>query len=283
MVDVLTLTNGSVYPRIAWDSVIDDATIDSVSDNETDGAVEQVADWTSWTFWRPTPSGDAHVITMDLVGEPTVSAWAMAGHDADGLVGMDTWDGAAWVLHSEVIADGDGSVVYLVGDPVTTTKLRFRFASISFLSILWAGVDMILPEGVGTGWTDPQLALRAVTNPEVSRDGVHLGTAVEQWTANQSLSVNKVEATWARDYWQPFIRACSTRPFFLHWHRVDWPRSACLCTKPKFGGAAFSSNGFVDLEVSFDMDPGLDRRQTPISDAPALLTEGTDSAPLLLE
>lgn len=283
MVDVLTLTNGSVYPRIAWNSVLDAADINTVSDAETDGAVEQVADWRSYTFWRPTPAGDAHVITCDLDGEQVVDAWAMAGNDADGLVGMDTWDGAAWVVFAEKIANGDGSVVYLKGAALSTTKLRFRFASVSFVSLLWAGVDMVLPEGLRDGWSDPLLALRAVLNPEMSRDGIHLGTSVEQWTANLTMNIKSVEATWARDYWTPFIRACSTRPFFLHWNPVDWPASACLCTKAKFGSAAFSANGFVDLDVSFDIDTGFDRRQTPISDSPALLTEGDTSGPLLLE
>lgn len=281
MDDILPLPSESITPRIAWDSVLDDATLDSVSSNETDGAIEHVGDWTPWTFWRPT-GGGPHIITAELEGTPTITGWAMAGHDANGLIGMDTWDGSGWVLFAEVVHAGDGSTVYLVGDPVATTKLRFRFTEISFLAVLWAGSDMILPEGVGPGWTDPQLALRATLNPEVSREGVYLGSAVMQWNASQNLEIAHVEAAWARDYWLPFLRTCSTQPFFLHWNRVDWPSSSCLCTKASFGTAAFSSRDFVSLAVSFDVDPGLDRRMTPIDDAPALLLED-DSGPLLLE
>lgn len=282
MVDVLTLTNGSVYPRIAWDSVLDDATLSSTSDSETDGSLDQITDWKPWSFWRPTGSGP-FVVEAVLVGEPTINGWAMAGHDAVGLVGMDTWDGAAWVVFAEVIHSGDGSVVYLNGDPLTTTKLRFRFADVSFISILWAGVDMVMPEGVTSGWTDPDLALRADTNPEISRDGVYLGSAVEQWVATLSLDVKNLEATWVRDNWKPFLRTCSTRPFFLHWHKVDWPSSACLCTKAKFGGSAFSGKDFIDVSVTFDVDTGYDRRLTADTDNPALLTEETGGGPLLLE
>lgn len=282
MGDVLPLSNASTYPRIAWDSVLDDADLTSTSSNEDDGALDQVKDWTPWTFWRPTGAGP-HVIEAELDGTPTVNAWAIAGHDASGAIAMDTWDGAAWVEHSAVVAAGDGSVVYLVGDPVATAKLRWRFASISHLAILFAGSDLVLPEGVGPGWTDPVLALRAELTHEVSRDGVWLGAAIEQWRADLSLDLKHVEATWARTYWTPFLRACSARPFFLHWHRVDWPASACLCTGAKFGGSPFSANGFVDLSVSFTADPGLDRRLTPSDDAPALLTEPPGDGPLLLE
>lgn len=281
MDDVLTLGNGSITPRIAWDSVLDDATITSGSSVSTDGEVDQVADWILYTFWLPT-GGGTHYITCDLVGTPTVNSWAMAGHGASGLIGMDTWNGTTWVLHSEVVHAGDGSAVYLVGSAVATTKLRFRFATITHLSTLWAGTDMQLPEGVGNGWSDPVLAQRAETSPEVSRDGVYLGTSVERWMAKLSLDIKHVEATWCRDYWLPFLRTCSTQPFFLHWNNVEWPTSACLCTGNKFGGTQFSNNGFVDLNVTFDADPGTDQRLTPDDETPALLIEGR-TGPLLLE
>jgi hypothetical protein len=282
VVDVLTLTNGSVYPRIAWESVLDAATLSSASSSEVDGSLEQIADWKPWSFWRPTGSGP-YIVEAILDGAQTVNGWAMAGHDASGLIGMDTWNGAAWVVYDEFVHAGDGTVVYRNGDPISTTKLRFRFADVSFISILWAGTDMVLPEGIGPGWTDPRLALRADLNPEVSRDGVYLGSAVEQWVANQTLEVKNLEAAWVRDEWLPFLRTCSTRPFFLHWHNVDWPTSACLCTKAKFGGSAFGGKDFIDVSVSFDIDTGYDRRLTASTEDPALLTEETGGGPLLLE
>jgi hypothetical protein len=284
--DVLTITDTSTYPRIAWDSALDGATLtgaDSLASaaTESDGLVDHVADWTPWTFWRPVGTGPFS-ITAVLDGSHTVTGFALAGHDASGTVAMDTWDGAAWVELAAVSAAGDGSCIYLTGDAIATTKLRFRFATITYLAVLWAGEDMVLPEGVGPGWTDPLLALRAVTKPEQSRDGVWLGTTVEQWNARLSLDVKNVQDTWARDYWIPFLRACSSRPFFLHWNNVDWPSSACLCTKADFGGTAFTGRGFVDISVAFDADPGLDRRMTTDDDLPALLTEDASGA-LLLE
>jgi hypothetical protein len=279
--DVLTLGDSSTRPRIAWESVLDTATITSPSTAEDDGAVAQAADWRPWTFWRPTGAAP-HRLEAVLVGTPTVCGWALAGHDASGSVTLDTWDGTAWVAHSEVIAAGDGACLYVTGALIATTKVRLRFASISFLAMAWVGTDVILPAGVGPGWTDPVLALRAEINPEVSRDGVWLGAAIEQWTATLALDIKNVEAAWALDEWLPFLRQCSTRPFFLNWNTTDWPASACLCTGATFGTTAFSGNGFVDLSVSFRADPGLDRRSLPDDDAPALMLESSDG-PLLLE
>lgn len=282
MVDVLPIGDGSTTPRIAWDSVLAIADLSSASAVEADGVPEQCTDWLPWTFWRPIGSGP-HSIEATLDGMQIITGWAVAGHDATGLVGMDTWDGAAWVLHSEAVSPGHGSVIYLTGAAVATTRLRFRFAGISFLAILWAGQDLVLPDGIGPGWTDPLLALRATVNPEISRGGIWLGTAVEQWSASLSLEVRHVEAAWARDHWLPFLRRCSTQPFLLHWNHVDWPSSACFCTAAEFGSAAFSGNGLVDLSVSFMADPGSDRRIAPIADEPALLLEDAEGALLLEE
>lgn len=280
MPDILPLGDGSTTPRLAYVSVLEDAAITSASPEESDGAVDHVADWLPWTFWRPTGAGP-HVIEAVLVGTPTVNAVAIAGHDADGSVVVETWNGAAWVAFVDVIADGEGGCIYLTGTPVATTKLRFTFADITFLAVLFAGEDLILPEGLAPGWTDPQLALRGTTRTETTREGIWLGTAIEQFMAELNLSLKHVAVEWAQDNWIPFVRTCCAQPFFLHWHTEDFPESACLCTGAEFGGAPFSGKGFVDLSVTFKADPGLDRRLTPQEAVLALLIEEPEG-PLLL-
>jgi hypothetical protein len=249
-------------PRIAWDSVLDDATISTSGTTEDDGEAANAADWLPWTFFRPTGSAP-YSLEAVLDGTQSVSAWAMAGHDGTGAIAMDYWNGAAWVEHSTATGVGDSAVLYVTGATVSTTKLRFRFADLSYLAVLWAGVDMELPEGLRPGWTDPLLAQRAEINPEVSRDGVWLGASIERWDANLTLDLNNLDVEWVRDEWMPFLRVCSIRPFFLHWNAADWADSACLCTQAKFGGSPFSSVGFIDVSVSFMADTGYDRRNAP--------------------
>jgi hypothetical protein len=253
---------GSVLPRIAWDSVLGSATLTTAATNVAGGGVTNVRDWRPWSFWRPT-GGGPYTFDADLGGTKTVNAWALAGHDATGVVSLSTWNGAAWVVHSQVTASGDGSVIYLVGDPVSTTKVRFTFAALTYLAIAWTGLDMELPEGIGGGWTDPPLALRAKTSHEISRGGQWLGTSVEQWNARLSLKIDAVAIAWARTYWLPFLRKCATQPFFLHWNITDAPAAACFCTGADFGDAGFERQQFVSLSVTFDADTGYDRRLSP--------------------
>lgn len=250
-------------PRIAYDSVLAAATLTaSPATTEDDGAVTNCRDWLPWSFWRPTGSAP-WTLEADLGGTFTVNAAAFAGHDLDDTVGVDRWNGAAWVEVATTEAIGDGSVIYLTWTAVATTKLRFRFDSLSFLAILWAGQDFTLPEGLAPGWSDPVLAQRAKTTHEASRYQVWLGTVVETWDARLTLSIKDVEPSWVRATWLPFLRACSVRPFFLHWYEDAYPNSACLCTQAEFGGTDFSGIGFCSASVSFNVDTGYDRRNAP--------------------
>ncbi len=271
-----------VLPRIAYADVFTGATITSASSEDENGDVAQVADWTQWTFWKPTGAGP-HVIEITLASAQDVNCWAIAGHDASGLIGMDTWNGASYDLFSETtLASADGLVRYFTGDTVNTDKLRFRFASITFLAHLFAGEDIELPEGLGPGWQDPDIGLNPNLRHQSSRDKVWLGTVVDNWTLTQSISLRNVAQAWVRDTWKPFKRVCATQPFFLHWNQTAWPNSACLCTHAQFSGEPFSQPQFIDVGVSVQVDPGYSRTVAPDDTGEALLLESASGA-LLLE
>ncbi len=221
----------------------------------TDGAATNCRDWRPWSFWLPTGSAPWE-LTADLGGAKVVNCAAFYGHDLLNTVGVDRWDGAAWVEVATTEAAGDHRVIYLTWSDVATTKLRFRFDQLSYLAILYAGQDVILPEGVAPGWSDPILAQRAKTNVEMSRGGIWLGTAVEYWDAELTLALKNVDQAWVTTYWSPFVTACSVRPFFMHWHQTDWPNSAILCTQAKFGESPFSQIGFIDVSATFTADTG---------------------------
>ena len=250
-----------VFPRLGWASVLDDATLSAnPTDFAAESAVVNIRDGRAWSFWQPLPAGPVELIA-DLPGPRTTTYAALAGHDAAGAITVEIWTGTAWQTVATTTADGSGAVRYLTWPPAVTTRLRFRFDHLSFLSTLLAGEDLILPEGLAPGWSDPDLAQRPKLNAEISRGGVWLGARVEFWDATLTLNLKRLTPGWVRTYWRPFQRACATRPFVLHWHQTDWPDSACLCTNADFGESAFSTNGFIDVSVSFTAELG--RRGTP--------------------
>ena len=181
--------NSVTLPRIAFAAIPSTAIITSLSSTEIDGVLHNAFSWKPWNFWRPIGAGP-HEIEINFITERDVNSWALAGHDASGLIGCDYWDGANWILFNEyTIVEADGRVRYHHRTSVQTSRLRFRFEAITFVSILWAGVDLELPEGLTAGWEDPDIGLRAKLTHETSRDGVWLGTSVEQWIQQRSISL----------------------------------------------------------------------------------------------
>lgn len=249
-------------PRIAWDSLLGLATLTSSAPSAPGGGVANLRDGRPWSYWRPQGGGPVS-FQAEFPTPSAVSAWAVAGHDALGVVTLETWNGAAWVLHSQATALGDGAVLYGLGPTVLTTRIRWTAPTLTSLAIAWVGVDLVLPGGIASGWTDPVLALRPTLSQEISRGGIWLGNAVESWRARLTLTVTNVEIAWARAYWLPFLRRCATQPFFLHWNPVDAPASACLCTAAEFGDLAYAGRDLVGLSVTFDADPGFLPRLTP--------------------
>lgn len=250
-------------PRIAYQSQIIGATLTaSPATTEADGPVTALNSWRPWSFWRPT-GGGPYTLTAVFAASATITTASLAAHDATGAVTVETWNGSAWIAWLSATAAGDGRVLYLTGEARTTDRVRVTIASLTHLAVLFVGSDLILPEGIAPGWTDPVLAARAEQRVERTRGGVWLGAAVELWQAQLDLTLKSVTQEWARDTWSPFLRQCSTQPFLLSWYEAEWPNSGCLCTDAKFGSSAFSGRGFCDVSVSFDADTGLDRRALP--------------------
>jgi hypothetical protein len=255
--DAITLLPGTTLPHIAYDSVLEDATLSSAATTATDGAADNVLGWQEYTFWKPT-GGGTYTIEADLGGSYEVSCWAMHGHDALGTVAMDTWNGSAWVEHSTELADGSGDTLYLRGDTLTTTKLRFRIASLSYLAILFAGPELTPAMNVKPGgWSDPRVGALAVTEPETSRDGVWLGTTIRRWQCRQSVTLEDMAQSWVADYWRPFMTTCSAQPYFLHWHTADWPDGAAFCFDNQFSKPDFSRNAMMTVAVESTMSTGV--------------------------
>ena len=252
----ITLLPGTTLPHIAYDSVLESATLTSTATTAANGGVDNVKSWQEYTFWRPT-GGGTYTIEADLGGSYEVSCFALQRHDAVGTVAMDTWDGSAWQSFGSVLADGSGDVLFIRGTTLTTTKLRFRFASISYLAVLFAGPELTPPMNAKAGeWADPRVGALAVNEPELSRDGIWLGTRTRRWQCRQQLQLDDLEQSWVVDNWRPFMNACSSQPYFLHWHTADWPDSAAFCTDNQFSRPSFSRNGMITVAVESTMTVG---------------------------
>ena len=134
------------------------------------------------------------------------------------------------------------------------TKCRVILADLSYLSVLFVGLDFEAPEGVGPGWSDPVMGQMIETTQEISRDGMWLGAAAQRKNARLSLSLKNVAEAWADSTWRVFMRYCQLQPFFLNWQ--DGTYDETFCYNAKFDMPKFSRNGFIDVSVEFDAEAG---------------------------
>jgi hypothetical protein len=245
-----------VLPRIAYLNLVPNATVTSSATTETDGPVSNLKSWQRHTFFKPTISGPV-TVNIDFGGSNSVNCFCLAGTDVTGTVELERWNGSAYVDYLTATTNGDGSPVYAFSStPQNMTKCRVILADLSYLSVLFVGLDFEAPEGVGPGWSDPVIGQMIETTQEISRDGMWLGAAAQRKNARLSLSLKNLAEAWVDGTWRTFMRYCQLQPFFLNWQSDNYSSSDAFCYNAKFDQPKFIRVGFMDTMVEFDCEAG---------------------------
>jgi len=245
-----------VLPRIAYTNLVTSATVTSSATTETDGPVSNLKSWQRHTFFKPTISGPVSVI-VDFGSAKTVNCLGLAGTDVTGTVELERWNGSAYVDYLSKATTGNGAPVYAFNaSSQSMTKCKVILPDVSYLSVLFVGLDVEIPEGVGPGWSDPVIGQIIETTQEISRDGLWLGAAALRKNARLTLALKNLSATWVDSTWRLFMRLCQTQPFFLNWQSDNYASSAAFCYNCRFNAPTFSRNEFMDASVDFDAEAG---------------------------
>lgn len=247
-------------PRFAFKSVVDSSASFSSTVEAREGfGPRNIALWSAWTTWFLNSETPTEVeLSIVFPSSRAVQSFAFYGHNALGVIAVDVLIGATYVeVATTTVAERNGKVIYLIAPMVyNTTSIRLRFASINYLTVFYAGVDLVTPVGCEVGWQDPSLGQRAVVSHEVSRRGVWLGASAERWISEHELKLRYMDPEWVYDYWVEFVEVCSTQPFFLHWNAQDWPQSAIFCYDTLFGRTPYHTTLDVEINMLFTGDFG---------------------------
>lgn len=245
-----------VLPRIAYLSLVPNATVTSTATTQDDGPVTNLKSWQRHTFFKPTGGGPYQVV-VDFGGSNLVNCFALAGTDASGTVTLERWNGSAYVAFLTGTAPADGSPMYVfASSSQAMTKCRLTLPTCTYLSVLFVGLDFEIPQGIGPGWSDPVIGQMYETTQEISREGAWLGAAVLRKNAKLALNIKNLSATWTDSTWKLFMRQCQTQPFFLNWQSDNYAASEAFCYNAKFNAPTFSRNEMMDVSVDFDAEAG---------------------------
>ena len=237
------------YPRILYEDALASASSVVASGEATDHPVAYAYDWKPYTHWSPA-SGTSHTITATWGAVRSFGAWGLYGHNVGTLGGTIQaayyGEDSAWHNFSTLVDPADDLAIYqYLTTAVTGTRFRWTFTAAATLEVccLAVGTELILPMGVRVGFACPRLARRKTLLPVQSRDGVFLGSSIEQESSQVAVSVEPLTEAWTRATWWPFKDACASRPFFLYWDTIDEGYPAYV-SQAEFDDCPYVAHGY---------------------------------------
>ena len=214
-------------PRILYESRLADATPAASSTAAGDFAAANLADWISWTFWKP--AAMPATVTVDSGSVKSVDYWAVWGHDLNTRAATvelrsssDNFAAVDDLVDSVAPADDKPFARYVTTPARRYWRMRFTGAGAPTLAIAALGVRLDLPEGLASGF-DP-IGRMPVGRLNRSVTGQPLSRAIDYEIWKQRLDFDLVTWTFIRDSWLPAWDAhLEGDPFLFVWDPAGHP------------------------------------------------------------
>jgi len=246
-------------PRIAWDNLLMATGATVTASTEAAGYPAVAAyDWRTCTWWKPTATG-ASTLTLVLASAQTVSAFGLYGHDLGTFANTIKLDystdgGANWITAVATFTPTGTECVYKTFGATSAQRWRVTVTcatTVSKIGSLFIGTDLVMPQGLRSGWVPPQFARKPETTTSRSVNGQFLGRSVIPMAGSVDLAIANVSEDWVYLYWLGFQKHAERRPFFLLWWEDGRPLDAAWCWTESESAvtAQYSEPGFLSLSV----------------------------------
>lgn len=221
--------------------------------------IENVANPATNLFWRSTSLGVQYI---------TVSAGLNAGIDYVGFAnhnfgsggiayqieGSD--DGDVWEpISDEMIPDSDAPHVQVFPLAVYTLyriKLTPSSTIVPRCSVIYLGKMLVLQRRTYVGHTPITMGRETTISNNRSETGQFLGRVVRREYLQTGVKLKNLTPEWYRSYFDDFVEAARTTPFFWAWRPVDYPTEVGYCwAKDDIVPENQRANGM--MSVSFKM------------------------------
>ena len=162
-------------------------------------------------------------------GGPFTTAWAITPGDNRALFRVNTVDIAAryWRLACSGHIAAPSIAVIVIGKSIRLPAPEHSFAM-------------------------PWLARDTEVLNMLSEAGETLGRSILRQGLRTGLKYSRMQLSWARDTWEPFVRQAEKNPFFWSWDQTQYPNESYYCfldKKPKYGMTEKPAH--VQVEASF--------------------------------
>lgn len=171
-------------------------------------------------YWRPS----SLPATLDIAPTETqqVNYCGLAGHnlaDAGITVYLQASTGAGYFDIAAVTPETNEPIVFLF-EPANYPTYRLRFEDPGALGVLFSlavvylGQSLEMERGPDFGYAPIELSRDDRIMPQMSGSGGFIGSVVEKRGNRSSISYSNLTNAWYRRYFDPFVDAAVSRPFF---------------------------------------------------------------------
>jgi hypothetical protein len=225
------------HPRLLYDDIVSRGALTASSDT-TGFEVENVADFLTSDFWRPTTSTFYLVIDLDDAVE--VDYFMIAAHTmgtCKSTVHLDYWDGTGWQVASTV-APGTDSVFASFFKSVFSNRFRLYFSpswdpletpAIPSIGVAMVGKALAVERKLFRQHVPITFGRRTVIKPQSSEAGQWLGRTIQREGVATTISFSNITSAWMREKFDPFIKSARSQPFGWAWRPEKYPGEVAYC------------------------------------------------------
>lgn len=243
-------------PRICWQNVVTPESVSADEETDDEPAVN-IANPATYLRWRGT-STDQQSVQVSLSAAKEVNYFAIAKHNLGStgatLTFQSSTDGSTWSnVTSPAVLNTDYVVIHEF-DIVFARYFRLLITPGTeppSVAVLYIGRTLVLQRRIYVGHTPLPYGRKTTVSNGRSESGEFLGRVLRRQFLESSVDLQNVTPTWYREYFEPFARSATTRPFFWSWRPASYPDEcgyAWLTDDVKMSNQR--SNGYVQCSFS---------------------------------
>lgn len=206
--------------------------------------------------WQGTDSSSDEYLTMTLNTVDDIDYVAIARHNffsAQITVSLEIFNGVTWdEVISEFIPPNDTALLMRF-EPQAVTQVRVKLqpsGTVPRAAVMYAGKLLIVQRRLYVGHTPITYGRKTVMVDGYSENGEFVGRIVKNTSQGTQIDLNNLSPDWYREYFDPFVEAAQTEPFFFAWRPGDYGFEVGFCwTTGDPIPSNESPNGF--MKVSF--------------------------------
>jgi hypothetical protein len=183
--------------------------------------------------WRATSTAE-QVLTFTITDIDGPDAAGIAAHNfgtAEIGVKVERYVDSAWETLFDGMPASDAPLMWHF-DKVSTAEMRITLASGNApaqAAVVMIGPALVAQRRIWMSHTPITMGVTTTLVNGMSQAGDFLGTTVLGEYTSTTIDLKNLTPDWYREYFDPFVRAAKTLPFFFAWRPVDYPNEVGFC------------------------------------------------------